>query len=47
MIAEVEPTAVRCPSCGALVPVEPDWRLVQCPKCHEPVVRMTSEPNYD
>jgi predicted RNA-binding Zn-ribbon protein involved in translation (DUF1610 family) len=37
----------QCPSCGALIPVEPEWRLVQCPKCQEMVTRMGEDSAYD
>ena len=42
-----EPTNVRCPKCGGLISVEPEWRLVQCPTCGTPVTRMGVDPSYD
>ncbi|MCI4350778.1 MAG: hypothetical protein L3K15_04625 [Thermoplasmata archaeon] len=38
---------VSCPSCHAPVPVDPEWRLVQCPKCGSMVTRMGEDSSYD
>jgi predicted RNA-binding Zn-ribbon protein involved in translation (DUF1610 family) len=38
---------VQCPACQAFVHVEPDWRLVQCPKCGEMITRMGEDSSYD
>jgi predicted RNA-binding Zn-ribbon protein involved in translation (DUF1610 family) len=40
-------TRVMCPKCHAAIPVEPEWRLVQCPQCGEMVSRMTEDSTYD
>ncbi|HEV2519475.1 MAG TPA: hypothetical protein VGX00_02480 [Thermoplasmata archaeon] len=44
---EPEASEVRCEACGALVPVPPDWRVVECPKCGHPATRMDADPRYD
>jgi|HubBroStandDraft_1064217.scaffolds.fasta_scaffold24735_3 predicted RNA-binding Zn-ribbon protein involved in translation (DUF1610 family) len=38
---------VVCPRCQTAIPVEPEWRLVQCPSCGEMVSRMTEDRAYD
>ncbi len=39
--------AVRCPKCGRVVPVDPEWRIVVCPACGEVINRMASDARYD
>jgi endogenous inhibitor of DNA gyrase (YacG/DUF329 family) len=39
--------AVPCPNCHTLIPVTPEWRLVQCPRCGEMVTRMGEDRSYD
>lgn len=38
---------VRCPKCQAIIPVEPEWRLVRCPHCGDVVTRMGGDAAYD
>ena len=38
---------VMCPACQAIIPVEPEWRIAQCPKCGEMVTRMGEDAQYD
>lgn len=40
-------TEVRCPQCGHITQAEPEWRLVQCPKCGWPITRMTGDAQFD
>ena len=40
-------TQIRCPKCEALVPVTPEWRLAQCPRCGETIMRMGEDAAYD
>ncbi len=42
-----EASAIRCPHCQRIVSVPPDWRLVQCPACGQPITRMDSDSSYD
>jgi predicted RNA-binding Zn-ribbon protein involved in translation (DUF1610 family) len=37
----------ECPACHAIVIVEAEWRLVQCPKCGEMITRMGGDSSYD
>jgi|HubBroStandDraft_1064217.scaffolds.fasta_scaffold03192_4 predicted RNA-binding Zn-ribbon protein involved in translation (DUF1610 family) len=44
----VEPSLQAvCPDCQTAVAVEPDWRLVQCPKCGAMITRMGEDSAYD
>jgi Zn finger protein HypA/HybF involved in hydrogenase expression len=44
----VEPERqVLCPSCHAVITVEPEWRLAECPKCHRMMTRMGEDSAYD
>ncbi|HTP54044.1 MAG TPA: hypothetical protein VML94_03640 [Thermoplasmata archaeon] len=36
-----------CPVCSTEIAVDPEWRMVQCPSCHEMVLRMTDDATYD
>jgi predicted RNA-binding Zn-ribbon protein involved in translation (DUF1610 family) len=36
-----------CPGCQAAVSVDPEWRLVQCPKCGAMITRMGEDSLYD
>ncbi len=38
---------VICPTCHTVIPVEPGWRLVQCPKCGGMITRMGEDSSYD
>jgi len=38
---------VPCGGCGRPLPVEPEWRLVQCTVCGEITTRMGIDPRYD
>jgi predicted RNA-binding Zn-ribbon protein involved in translation (DUF1610 family) len=38
---------VACPNCHATIPVDPEWRIVQCPRCGQMVTRMTDDASYD
>lgn len=38
---------VQCPTCRTIIPVEPGWRLVQCPRCGGMVTRMGEDAAYD
>ncbi len=42
-----EPESVRCPRCGTVLPVSPEWRFVQCPQCGFPIMQMSSDSRYD
>ncbi|HTT15632.1 MAG TPA: hypothetical protein VMG81_07675 [Thermoplasmata archaeon] len=42
-----EPPVALCPTCGKLVPVPEEWRMVECPACHAVIVRMDSDARYD
>jgi endogenous inhibitor of DNA gyrase (YacG/DUF329 family) len=43
---EADPT-VLCPICHASITVDPEWRLVQCPRCGGMVTRMSEDSSYD
>jgi predicted RNA-binding Zn-ribbon protein involved in translation (DUF1610 family) len=36
-----------CPSCHTVFPVEPDWRMAQCPHCGGMITRMSEDSAYD
>jgi hypothetical protein len=38
---------VQCPTCHAIIPVDPEWRLVQCSACKEMITRMAEDSSYD
>jgi predicted RNA-binding Zn-ribbon protein involved in translation (DUF1610 family) len=38
---------VLCPTCIAGIEVDPEWRLIQCPKCGGMITRMGEESSYD
>lgn len=38
---------VLCPTCGATITVEENWRTAPCPQCGGIVMRMSDEPAYD
>jgi predicted RNA-binding Zn-ribbon protein involved in translation (DUF1610 family) len=40
-------TRVLCPACHRIVPVDPEWRLVQCPGCGAMITRMSVDSAYD
>jgi DNA-directed RNA polymerase subunit RPC12/RpoP len=40
-------TQVACPNCRSVVVVEPEWRLVQCPRCGHMITRMGEDTAYD
>ncbi|HEV2167067.1 MAG TPA: hypothetical protein VGS23_08880 [Thermoplasmata archaeon] len=42
-----EPSEIRCEFCGAMIPVPPEWRVAECPKCGRPTTRMDTDPSYD
>lgn len=45
-MTEADP-AVLCPSCHAVIPVDPEWRVAQCLRCGEMVTRMSEDSRYD
>jgi predicted RNA-binding Zn-ribbon protein involved in translation (DUF1610 family) len=42
-----EAQRVQCPTCKTIIPVESEWRLVQCPGCGGIVTRMGEDGAYD
>ena len=38
---------VICPTCRTVIAVDPEWRLVQCPKCGGMITRMSEDNSYD
>ena len=36
-----------CPACHTAIPVDPEWRLAQCPKCGGMITRMGEDSTYD
>ncbi len=41
------PQQVACPNCRRTISVEPEWRLIQCPRCGQMVTRMSEDSSYD
>jgi endogenous inhibitor of DNA gyrase (YacG/DUF329 family) len=38
---------VMCPICNRPVDIEPEWRLVQCPRCSGMITRMSEDSSFD
>jgi predicted RNA-binding Zn-ribbon protein involved in translation (DUF1610 family) len=38
---------VLCPACNAVIGVDPEWRIAQCPSCGTMVTRMGQDSAFD